>query len=93
MQPVSMSPRSPFRIPPYFALIIRAISTLEGIALVGDSSFAIVDEAYPYIANLLMSGQSERLQESLRYLIYGRSNTLQAERLIELFTAFETFMV
>jgi len=35
----------PFRIPPYFALIIRAISVLEGIALVGNPSFAIVDEA------------------------------------------------
>ena len=35
----------PFRIPPYFALIIRAIGVLEGIALVGDPDFAIVDEA------------------------------------------------
>ena len=35
----------PFRIPPYFALIIRAISVLEGIALVGNPQFAIVDEA------------------------------------------------
>lgn len=42
----------PFRIPPYFALIIRAIGVLEGIALVGDPDFAIVDEAYPYIAQV-----------------------------------------
>ncbi|CAE7456084.1 unnamed protein product [Symbiodinium sp. CCMP2592] len=35
----------PFRIPPYFALIIRAIGVLEGIALVGDPDFAIIDEA------------------------------------------------
>lgn len=28
----------PFRIPPYFALVIRAISVLEGIALVGKNS-------------------------------------------------------
>jgi aarF domain-containing kinase len=42
----------PFRIPPYFALIIRAIGVLEGIALVGNSDFAIVDEAYPYIAQV-----------------------------------------
>ena len=33
----------PFRIPPYFALVIRAISVLEGIALVGNPSFAIID--------------------------------------------------
>lgn len=32
----------PFRIPPYFALIIRAIGVLEGIALVGDPGFALV---------------------------------------------------
>lgn len=42
----------PFRIPPYFALIIRAIGVLEGIALVGNPDFAIVDEAYPYIAQV-----------------------------------------
>lgn len=42
----------PFRIPPYFALIIRAIGVLEGIALVGNSDFALVDEAYPYIAQV-----------------------------------------
>lgn len=45
----------PFRIPPYFALIIRAIGVLEGIALVGNPDFAIVDEAYPYIAQVLFS--------------------------------------
>ena len=43
----------PFRIPPYFALIIRAIGVLEGIALVGNPDFAIVDEAYPYIAQVI----------------------------------------
>lgn len=32
------------RIPPYFALIIRAISVLEGVALVANPDFAIVDE-------------------------------------------------
>ena len=35
----------PFRIPPYSALIIRAVSVLEGIALVGNPQFAIIDEA------------------------------------------------
>lgn len=52
----------PFRIPPYFALIIRAIGVLEGIALVGDPEFALVDEAYPYIAKRLLTDPSPRLQ-------------------------------
>jgi aarF domain-containing kinase len=51
----------PFRIPPYFALIIRAIGVLEGIALVGNPDFAIVDEAYPYIAQVAYLSQSYRL--------------------------------
>ena len=33
-----------FKLPPYFALIIRAIAVLEGIALVGNPEFAIIDE-------------------------------------------------
>jgi aarF domain-containing kinase len=56
----------PFRIPPYFALIIRAISVLEGIALVGDPNFAIVDEAYPFIARKLMTDRSPRLRAAFR---------------------------
>jgi len=35
-----------FKLPPYFALIIRAIAVLEGIALVGNPEFAIIDEAF-----------------------------------------------
>lgn len=51
----------PFRIPPYFALIIRAIGVLEGIALVGNPDFAIVDEAYPYIAQVqIFSGSASK---------------------------------
>lgn len=56
----------PFRIPPYFALIIRAIGVLEGIALVGNPDFALVDEAYPYLSKRLLTDDSDRLRESLR---------------------------
>ncbi|KAG0564360.1 hypothetical protein M758_8G100000 [Ceratodon purpureus] len=83
----------PFRIPPYFALIIRAIGVLEGIALVGNSDFAIVDEAYPYIAQRLLTDPSPRLREALRYTIYGRNSNFDAERFIDVMEAFETFTV
>ena len=56
-----------------FALIIRAISVLEGVALVGDPNFAIVDEAYPYIAKRLLTDDSPRLQEALRYMVSSQS--------------------
>lgn len=82
----------PFRIPPYFALIIRAIGVLEGIALVGNSDFAIVDEAYPYIAQRLLTDESPRLRSALRYTIYGKSGVFDAERFIDVMQAFENFI-
>ena len=81
----------PFRIPPYFALVIRAISVLEGIALVGNPNFAIIDEAYPYIARRLMTDDSPRLKAALKYMVYGKEGKFDAERLIDLLQALEKF--
>merc|ERR1712217_503709 len=39
----------PFSVPEYFALVTRALATLEGIALVGDPEFDIFWAAYPYV--------------------------------------------
>ena len=81
----------PFQIPPYFALVIRAISVLEGITLVGNPDFAIIDEAYPYIARRLMTDDSPRLRAALRYMVYGREGSFNAEKLIDLLQALEKF--
>jgi aarF domain-containing kinase len=81
----------PFRIPPYFALVIRAISVLEGIALVGNPNFAIIDEAYPYIARRLMTDPAPRLRAALKYMVYGREGKFDAEKLIDLLQAMEKF--
>eukprot|EP00435_Cladocopium_sp_Y103_P039231 s507_g10.t1 len=81
----------PFRIPPYFALIIRAIGVLEGIALVGDPDFAIIDEAYPYLSKQLLTNPSDRLRASLRYMVYGKEGVFDADRLIDLLRALEAF--
>ena len=56
----------PFRIPPYFALVIRAIGVLEGIALVGNPQFAIIDEAFPYLSKRLLTDEAPRLRQALR---------------------------
>lgn len=81
----------PFSIPPYFALVIRAISVLEGIALVGNPNFAIIDEAYPYIARRLMTDNSPRLRAALRYMVYGREGSFDADKVIDLLQALEKF--
>lgn len=84
----------PFRIPPYSALIIRAVSVLEGIALVGNPQFAIIDEAYPYLAKRLLTDGSPRMRKALRYMIYGdgASESFDVERLIDLLQALEKFV-
>ena len=82
----------PFKIPPYFALIIRAIGVLEGIALVGNPKFAIIDEAFPYLSKRLLTDDAPRLRAALKYMVYGKGNTFNVERLIELLQAFETFV-
>lgn len=66
---------------------------LEGIALVGNEDFAIIDEAFPYIAQRLLTDDSPRLRAALRYMVYGRGSTLDIERLIDLLSALETFSV
>ena len=38
----------PFMIPDYFALLIRSMVVLEGIAVTGDPSFDLFSSAYPY---------------------------------------------
>jgi len=82
----------PFRIPPYFALIIRAIGVLEGIALTGDPDFAIVDEAYPYLSKMLLTDKSPRLQEALLYTIKGKEGkTVDVARMLELMEAFQDY--
>nr|GEW14060.1 hypothetical protein [Tanacetum cinerariifolium] len=70
----------------------EAIGVLEGIALVGDPEFAIVDEAYPYIAQVLLTHESPRLRSALRYTVYGKYGFFDAERFIDVMQAFESFI-
>nr|UXY87383.1 BC1 family protein [Cryptomonas sp.] len=49
----------PFILPPYFLNNLRAIATLEGMALMADSEFKIVDVIYPYIINRLMTNPAQ----------------------------------
>jgi predicted unusual protein kinase regulating ubiquinone biosynthesis (AarF/ABC1/UbiB family) len=62
--------RFPFRVPPYYALIIRSLVTLEGIALSVDPDFKILGAAYPYFARRLMEDPDPALRRSLREMLY-----------------------
>ncbi|MEB3307362.1 MAG: AarF/ABC1/UbiB kinase family protein [Cyanobacteriota bacterium] len=60
----------PFRVPPYYALIIRSLVTLEGIALSVDPNFKILGAAYPYFARRLMEDPDPQLRISLREMLF-----------------------
>ncbi len=63
----------PFRVPPYYALIIRSLITLEGIALSVDPNFKILGAAYPYFARRLMEDNDPQLRNSLKEMIFEKN--------------------
>ncbi|MFO0140899.1 MAG: ABC1 kinase family protein, partial [Aphanizomenon sp.] len=60
----------PFRVPPYYALIIRSLVTLEGIAIYIDPNFKVLSEAYPYVAKRLLTDPADELRTSLQELLF-----------------------
>ena len=60
----------PFRVPPYYALIIRSLVTLEGIAIYIDPDFKVLSEAYPYVAKRLLTDPANELRTSLQELLF-----------------------
>ena len=60
----------PFSVPAYYALIIRSMVTLEGIAIGIDPNFKVLSKAYPYIAKRLLTDPSVELRTSLKDLLF-----------------------
>lgn len=61
----------PFTIPPYFALIARAVVTLEGVALQGNPDYGLIMEAYPFVARKLLSDDRPEVQRALQDVLYN----------------------
>lgn len=74
-----------FRIPPYYTLLVRSLSVLEGIALSADPNYKVLGAAYPWIARRLLTEQSPELRDTLRTLLYkkGRFQFARLESLLQ----------
>lgn len=70
----------PFRVPAYYALIIRSLVTLEGIAINVDPNFKVLSKAYPYIAKRLLTDPAPELRASLQDLLF-KDGSLRWNRL------------
>ena len=42
------------RVPAYYALILRSLTVLEGLALSADRGYKLLGRAYPYMARRLL---------------------------------------
>jgi predicted unusual protein kinase regulating ubiquinone biosynthesis (AarF/ABC1/UbiB family) len=60
----------PFQVPAYYALIVRSLITMEGIAMSVDSNFKVLSAAYPYVAKRLLTDTAPELRASLKDLLF-----------------------
>ncbi|MEP0910697.1 AarF/ABC1/UbiB kinase family protein [Leptolyngbya sp. ST-U4] len=70
----------PFRVPAYYALIIRSLVTLEGIAINVDPNFKVLSKAYPYVSKRLLTDPAPQLRNSLQGLLF-KDGTFRWNRL------------
>lgn len=59
----------PFRVPAYYALILRSLTVLEGLALSADPKYKLLAAAYPYMARRLLTDPAPQLRASLEDLV------------------------
>jgi len=72
----------PFSLPPFYISIIRCLGVLEGLAIQVDPKSRIISEAYPYVANRVLTDDSqEELREALRRLIFTTDGHIRWNRL------------
>lgn len=77
-----------FKTPPFFIVIIRSLTILEGFALSVDPNFRLVRGSYPYVLAQLLSPESnEKPPEALQKLLVrlltvdGKEEEIEWERL------------
>ena len=59
-----------FKTPPFFTIIIRSLTILEGVALTVDPNFRLVRGSYPYVLRqLLAPDMNERTPVALQKLL------------------------
>ncbi|PSC69658.1 putative aarF domain-containing kinase chloroplastic [Micractinium conductrix] len=82
-----------FRVPPYFALILRTFSVIEGIALQADPDYSIVKECFPYLSRRLLTDDDPRARAALRQLLFAGGDQISLDRLERLVQGLSNFTV
>ena len=59
--------------------------------MVGDDNFAVIDEAYPYIAKRLLTDDSPQIKTALNNVILGDDGQIDIDKMIDLLQSFEVY--
>ncbi|KAK4852962.1 hypothetical protein QYF36_001591 [Acer negundo] len=70
-----------FCLPPDYALVIRALGTLEGTAKVLDPDFKVVESAYPFVIGRLLADPNPDMRKILRELVIRNNGSIRWNRL------------
>lgn len=76
-----------FSLPPDYALVIRALGSLEGTAKALDPDFKVVESAYPFVIGKLLEDPSPDMRKILRELLIRNNGSIRWNRLERLITA------
>ena len=76
MEEMAARNREMFKVPPYVLYLARAFSTLEGIGLSSNDDYSIVQEAFPYLSQRLLTDDSPRARAALKSMVYGAQPSL-----------------
>lgn len=81
LESISSTGLLPFSLPPFYTLIIRTLTILEGLALSVDPSFRLVRGAYPFVAALLLNNPSREIQGLLQSVMLTPAGRIRWEKL------------
>ncbi|KAG8656788.1 uncharacterized protein sll0005 isoform X3 [Manihot esculenta] len=76
-----------FSLPPDYALVIRALGSLEGTAKVLDPNFKVVESAYPFVIGRLLAEPNPDMRRILRELLICNDGSVRWNRLERLIAA------
>eukprot|EP00981_Chlorochromonas_danica_P000920 scaffold222_cov176-Ochromonas_danica.AAC.7 len=76
----------PVRLPPYYTMIIRSLTILEGLAHYVDKDFRLIKGAYPFILRQILSEPQPEMNRFLRMILLDEKNHIRWERLEQFLT-------
>lgn len=82
-----------FSLPPDYALVIRALGSLEGTAKTLDPDFKVVESAYPFVVGRLLADPHPDMRKILRELLIRNDGSIRWNRLERLVGCFLFWMM